>query len=147
MLDCKPDEKGADVEADLTSMSSVLKIILAAFKIGGKPSLSLPLPIGAAAAYLKPGMSPRNIAARQMAAAESIGLPMGNVFADGPNKDAQAMLSNAKELHNEIQNNMSISAYGLPGASQHVGSGSAGPIPVVITSTNPIPYEIKGSAN
>ncbi len=146
MLECKPDEKSTDSKVDLSSMSSILKIILSVFNIGQKPAPSLPPPLGMAAAYLKPGMSARNIAAKQIAAAEAIGLPMGNVFSDGPNKDAQNILSKANVLHEEISTKMSITSYAIPGSSQHVGQGSAGPIPVVITSTNVTPMIFQGGA-
>jgi hypothetical protein len=147
MLECKPDEKSTDSEVDVSSMSSILKILLSVFNIGKRPALPLPLPLGLAAAYLKPGMSPRNIAARQIAAAESIGLPMGNVFSDGPNKEAQKILSDAKEFHKEISTKMAVTAYALPNSSQHVGTGSAGPIPIVITSANIAPMVLKGDAH
>lgn len=144
MAECNPDEKSTGGKVDLTSMSSVLKIILGAFSVGQKPALSLPPPIAIIGKELKPGMSPRNLAARQMAAAEAIGIAMGDIFSDGPNKIAQLVLSDRKEENKEMVNNMAVEGYADLGTVQSAVTGSAGPIPIVGTATNVTPIKFKG---
>jgi hypothetical protein len=143
MAECKPNEKSTNQKVDLTSMSSVLKILLGAFNIGQKPAQSLPPPIDLLAKDIRPGMSPRNLAARQIAAVEAIGIPMGDVFADGPNKDAQVILSNAIEGHAELLNAV-VEGYSDVGSIQSAVSATAGPIPVVGTASNILPVKMKG---
>ena len=86
MSDCKQTGKTSG-NTDLTSISSVIAILLGLFAIYQKPARRIPPPLLLLGKNLRPGMSARNLAARTVSRIESeAGIPMGDVFADGPNK-------------------------------------------------------------
>lgn len=145
MAECKPDEKPID-QPDLSSISNILKIILGAFNMMSKPAQSIPPPLNFVGARLKPGMSPRNLSARKLQKRSAIGLTEADVFEDGPNREAQAIVADDKELHNEIVNNMSVQSEFGPGSVIGTITGAAGPVPVVGTFVNTGITSLKGSA-
>ena len=138
MKDCKSNEKSGPVTGGgLNSITQVLKLLLTAFNIGQKPATSIPPFLLLAGAELKPGMSGRNLAANIISRMESeSGIPMGDVFADGPNAISEAMLISSQEQVSHIQQNAKVSTIIKPGAVQVTATGSAGPIPVVVQGTN-----------
>jgi hypothetical protein len=138
MKDCKSNEKSGPVTGSgLNSITQVLKILLSAFNIGQKPATSIPPFLLLAGAELKPGMSGRNLAANIISRMESeAGIPMGDVFADGPNAVSEAMLIASQEQVSHIQQNAKVSTVIKPGAVQVTATGTAGPIPVVVQGAN-----------
>jgi len=135
MAQCRPDQKPINGDIDLSSITSILKIILASFDMFEKPSKGLPPIINLIGSAKKPGMSPRNWAARQMQKRNAIGITSENVFTDGPNREAQGIVSDAKETHAELQK-AKLQGEAGPGTVQSIISGTAGPVPVVGTATN-----------
>tara|TARA_Y100000389_G_scaffold96342_1_gene93012 strand:+ start:884 stop:1327 length:444 start_codon:yes stop_codon:yes gene_type:complete len=139
MSDCK--EKGkTSGNTDLTSISSVIGIILGIFGITALAARRLPPGLLNIGKRIRPGMSARNLAARTIARLESeSGLPMGDVFADGPNRESIKIKVMAEEMVSMIQTE-AIAEVGIdPGAIQVTGTGFAGPVPVVIQGSNVLP--------
>jgi len=130
-------EKTPTDEVDLTSVSSILDVLAASFNVIQKPAKIIPPPLLLIGKRLRPGMSARNLAARTIARLESEGgLPMGDVFSDGPNKEALKVKIMAEELITMIQTEAKVDIAIDPGAIQITAAGSAGPIPVVVQGSN-----------
>lgn len=130
--DCKSNEKTpVELGNKLTSITKVLDILLGAFNLAKKPSAPIPPFLLLAGAKLKPGMSARNLSANIISRMESdIGVPMGDVFADGPNAIASAMLVQAQEQVSHIQQNAKVSSAISPGSIlvRGIGASPAGPV-------------------
>lgn len=147
MGDCKPTQKsGPQLEPKgLSSISSILNMILSVFNIGQTPAQTIPPFLMLAGAELKPGMSGRELAANVISRMESeAGIPMSDIFADGPNAMAAAALVQAQEQISHIQQKASIQTVIKPGAMQisAVGANAGGPI--VVQGSNIMPTGIKG---
>jgi len=136
MSDCRPTEKSFGNSKDLTSLSSIINAILGLFKTFQKPANAIPPPLLLIGKNLRPGMSARNLAASQISKREENGEQMGNVFADGVNKVAQGILSDAKEMVNMIQTQAKVDVAIDPGAILVTVAGTAGPFPVVGQGAN-----------
>jgi hypothetical protein len=137
MAECKPSEKSPIGDVNLTSISSILDVLLGAFNMMQKPAQSIPPPLLLVGKRLRPGMSARNLAARTIARMEEeTGIPMGDVFADGPNKEALKVKIMSEELITMIQTEAKVDIAIDPGAIQITAAGSAGPIPVVVQGSN-----------
>jgi len=116
---------------NLNSISGVLNLILLAFSIPDEPASTPPPPLLLAGAKLRPGMSAKAITARIISRLSEANLPVGDVFADGPNS-TEAMISIITEEHvNSIQTEAVVSGAMAPGlAVSTVGVGNMG-APVV----------------
>lgn len=137
MAECKPSEKSPTGDVDLTSISNILNILLGAFSIFQKGAQSVPPPLLLIGKNLRPGMSARNLAARTIARLDSEGgIPMGNVFSDGPNGNAFLVKTLSEEMVNMIQTEAKVDVIIDPGAIQVTATGTAGPIPVVVQGSN-----------
>jgi hypothetical protein len=145
-LDCKTDGKTTpDVSNKLTSINKVLDILLGAFNLAKKPSPDIPPFLLLAGAKLKPGMSARNLSANIISRMESdIGIPMGDVFADGPNAIASTMLVQSQEHISHIQQNARISTAISPGSVLVSGIGSSAVGPVPFQGSNITATSVKG---
>lgn len=147
MADCKPTQKsGPQLEPKgLSSISSILNMILGVFNIGQTPAQTIPPFLMLVGAELKPGMSGRELAANVISRMESeAGIPMSDIFADGPNAMAAAALVQAQEQVSHIQQKASIQTVIKPGAVQisAVGANAGGPI--VVQGSNIMPTGVKG---
>ena len=130
-------EKSPTGDVDLTSITSILNTLLGAFKLMQKPAQTIPPPLLLIGKNLRPGMSARNLASRIISRYESeAGIPMGNVFSDGPNKEAMKVKIMSEEIVSMIQTEAKVSIAIDPGAIQITASGTAGPIPVVVQGSN-----------
>lgn len=137
MAECKPSEKSPTEEVDLTSISSILSIILGLFRSIQKPAQTIPPPLALIGNKLKPGMSARNLTARTLSRLESeYGIPVGDVFSDGPNRLVATIKTDHEEFVSMIQTEASVYGSLDPGSIQITGTGTAGPIPVVIQGSN-----------
>jgi len=137
MAECKPTEKSATKEVDLTSISNILDVLLGAFNVLQKPAQSIPPPLMLLGKSLRPGMSARNLAARTISRLESeTGVSMGNVFQDGPNVKAAMVTTMASEMVTMLQTETKTQVVIDPGAIQITAAGTAGPIPVVVQGAN-----------
>ena len=147
MSECKPTQKsGPQIDKKgLTSISSILDMVLSVFNIGQTPAPTVPPFLMLAGAELKPGMSGRELAANMISRMESdAGIPMGEIFADGPNAMAAAALIQAQEQVSHIQQKASIQTVIKPGSLQinAVGANAGGPI--VVQGSNITPTGVKG---
>jgi hypothetical protein len=144
MAECKPKEKSFE-DADLTSITNILKILLAAFKLIGKPARKIPPPLLLLGKNLRPGMSARNLSARIISRYESdAGVPMGDIFADGPNTEALKVRIMSEEMVKMLQTE-AISQVSIdPGAIKSSVSGFAGPVPVAGVATSVLPVTGSG---
>ena len=136
MSDCRPTEKSFNNSKDSTSLTNIINTILGLFKTFQKPANAIPPPLLLIGKNLRPGMSARNLAASQISKREENGEQMGNVFADGPNKLAQGILSDALEMVNMIQTQAKVDVAIDPGAILVTVAGTAGPFPVVGQGAN-----------
>lgn len=137
MAECKPSEKSPTGDVDLTSISNIISVILGVFSMAQKPARNIPPPLLLLGKRLRPGMSARNLAARTIARLESeAGLPMGDVFSDGPNREALKVKMMSEELVSMIQTEAKVDVAIDPGAIQITAAGTAGPIPVVVQGAN-----------
>lgn len=133
--DCKSTQKNIpEATKGLTSITKILNLLLGVFNLGQKPAPIIPPFLLLAGAKLKPGMSGRNLAANIISRMESeAGIPMGDIFADGPNKTAAAMLIQCQEQVSHIQQNAKVSTAIIPGSILVRG--------IVTTPSGPAPFE------
>ncbi len=144
MSDCRPTDKSLNNKPDLSSISSILNIILGAFKLVQTPAQQIPPPLLLVGKNSRPGMSARNLAARMISRFESeAGVSMGNVFANGDNKEAIKLTIIAEEIVSMIQTEAKVDVLIDPGAINVTVTGSAGPIPVAGQGAN-ILYVVGG---
>jgi len=140
MSDCKQTEKINKDKLDISSLSSILNILNTLFRSTQTPATLLPPALLLVGKNFRPGMSARNLAARTIARTESdAGIPMGDVFADGPNREAQAILVNAEETVSTIQTEAKVSVAIDVGTIQVTSTGFAGPFPLVAQGGNITP--------
>jgi hypothetical protein len=121
-----------DTNFDLTSIYGVLNIILSAFKLPQTPIEPLPPPLIMVGASLKPGVSSKEIASRIISRQSEAGLPVGDVFADGPNS-TEAMLSiQCEEIINSLLTESVVNVVIPPGVGiVGVGIGNLG-APIIV---------------
>lgn len=140
MAECKPTQKNSTVpQSGLSSISKILNILLGAFNMMQKPTQNVPPFLLLAGAELRPGMSARDLAANVISRMESdAGIPMGDIFGDGPNAIASAMLIQAQEQVSHIQTKAKVNTVLKPGSIQitAVGGNAGGPIVVQGSNTS-----------
>lgn len=139
--DCKSTQKNIpEATKGLTSMTKILNLLLGVFNLGQKPAPQIPPFLLLAGAKLKPGMSGRNLAANIISRMESeAGIPMGDIFADGPNKTASAMLIQCEEQVFHIQQNAKVTTVIAPGSILFQGTGANAGGPFVTNGSNILP--------
>ena len=101
----------------LNSISGVLNLILTAFSIPTEPIAPLPPQLIMVGGSLRPGLSASAIAARITSRRSEAGLPTGDVFADGPNKEEVLETIRAEEYINALQNETVVNVVIPPGVS------------------------------
>jgi hypothetical protein len=145
MSDCKSTEKiGGDKLSGLSSISKILNILSGIFDKTKKPAPNVPsfLLFGA---ELRPGMSARDLAANTISRMESeAGIPMGDIFGDGPNAITEAVLLQAEEQIKHIQTKAKVNTVIKPGSIQLTGVGANAGGPVVIQGSNITPTQNTG---
>lgn len=116
----------------LSSISSVLNLILAAFSIPSKPATALPPQLIMVGAKLRPGLSAQAIAARIISRQSESGRPVGDVFTDGPNVEEAMELIRIEEIINAVQTEAVVNLVIPPGIS--VSTVGVSPLGVPILS-------------
>lgn len=149
MSECKSTEKiGPVSNTGLSSISKVLDILSGAFNITRNPSPTIPPFLLLVGAELKPGMSGRELSANIISRMESDGgIPMGDIFGDGPNAISSAMLIQAQEQVSHIQQKASVQTVIKPGSIQITAAGGNAGGPVVVQGSNITPTGVKGTIN
>lgn len=116
---------------NLSSISGVLNLILAAFSIPDAPVSALPPPLILTGAKLRPGLSSQAIAARIISRQSESGRQVGNVFADGPNVEEAMEVIRVEEIINALHTEAVVNVVIPPGVQvTTVGVGNMG-APVV----------------
>ena len=135
-----PSEKTATDEVDVTSISSILDVLLGVFSAFSTPLNPLPTPVVMVGKRLRPGMSARNLTARIVEALEKdAGLPMGDVFSDGPNREAKKIKTIAEKIVSMIQTEALVDVAIDTGAIQISSTGSCPVGPVIAQGSNLLP--------
>ena len=146
--DCKSTQKmGAGGGGSFSSMSNILKIIMAIFSIMKPPATTLPPPLVMIGSKMRPGLSARDLSARvisRFSEADAVG---GEIFQGGDNVMTALEVIRMEEIVGAIQTEMKISSAIDPGAIlvQSNGVGYAG-WPVSSVGTNAIIVSSSGVA-
>jgi len=112
---------------NINSISGVLNVILTAFNIPAEPVTPLPPPLILVGAKLRPGLSASAIAARVITRQSEAGLPVGDVFADGPNTTEALLSITIEEIVNAILTEAKVEVVIPPGVSiLTIGIGNLG---------------------
>ena len=138
MSECKPKQKsGPANKGGLSSISNILNILLGAFNMMQKPAQNIPPFLLLVGAELRPGMSARDLAANIISRMESdAGIPMGNIFGDGPNAIASAALIQAQEQISHIQSKAKVNTVIKPGSVQITAVGANAGGPIIVQGSN-----------
>jgi hypothetical protein len=104
-----------DTNFELSSIYGVLNIILSAFKTPDPPVEPLPPPLVMIGAPLRPGISSKEIASRIISRQSEAGLPVGDVFADGPNISEAMLAIQCEEIINSLLNESVVNVVIPPG--------------------------------
>lgn len=123
----KKSEISTGDNINLSSISSILNLILSAFKIPKQPVTPLPPPLILVGANLRPGITASSIAARIISRQSEAGLVTGDVFADGPNTAEAMEVIRIEEIINSILTEAKIEVVIPPGVSvTTLGIGNLG---------------------
>ena len=123
--------------SDVSSISNVLSILSAAFKLQSTPVTSIPPPLLMIGAQLRPGLSARNIASRIIARQSEAGAPAGDIFSEDNNISEAMETIRIQEIVNAILTESKVEITLKPGAIQttSLGVGNFG-APVSSTGMN-----------
>ena len=117
---------------DLSTMTGVINLILSAFKLPQTPAEPLPPPLIMVGAPLRPGVSSKEIASRIISRQSECGLPVGDIFADGPNTSEAMLAIQCDEIISALLNEGVVNVVIPPGVSiVGVGVGNLG-APIVV---------------
>jgi hypothetical protein len=117
---------------DLSTMTGVLNLILSAFKLPETPVEPLPPALIMVGAPLRPGVSSKEIASRIITRQSEAGLPVGDVFSDGPNTTEAMLVIQCEEIIGSLLNESVVNVVIPPGVGVlGVGVGNLG-APVII---------------
>ena len=108
----------------LDSIDGVLDTLLAAFSVPEEPVAPLPPPLILLGAKLRPGVSTTSVVSNVIARQTEAGLPVGDVFADGPNTNELMIKIIVEEVINTLLNECVVNVVIDPG------------IPVIVTGAN-----------
>ena len=129
----KKSEEGLDslvtenTSLDISGISGILNLILSIFRIPSEPATPLPPPLIMAGAKLRQGVSAQAIASKIISRQSESGRQVGDVFADGPNKEEAMEVIRVEEIINAILTESKIEVVIPPGISvMTVGVGNMG---------------------
>jgi len=135
---CRGTKKGQSRGGlNLSSITNVLKILGAAFKLQSTPATPLPPPLLMVGAKLRPGLSARNIASRIISRQSEAGAPTGDIFSEGNNISESLETIRVQEITNAILTEAKVEITVAPGSIQttSLGIGNFG-APVTSTGMN-----------
>ena len=111
----------------LDSLDGLLDTILSAFAIPDEPVTPLPPPLILVGSALRPGLSTEKILSKIISRQSEAGLPVGDVFADGPNTSEAMLLIIIDEIINALLNDSVVNVViPLGVAVSTVGVGNLG---------------------
>lgn len=127
----KKTSENTNTTINLSTMSGVLNVILAAFSIPEEPITPLPPPLIITGSKLRPGLSAKSIAARIISRQSESGREVGDIFADGSNVEEAMELIRIEEIIKALLSEAVVNVVIPPGVSvSTVGIGNLG-IPVI----------------
>jgi len=128
MSDINTNKKSETSDSiNLNSISSILRLINAAFTIPKTPLTPLPPPILLTGSKLRVGVTASVIAARIIARQTDAGLVVGDVFGDGANTSEAMEVIRIEEIINALLTEAKIEVAIAPGVSVTVtGIGNLG---------------------
>ena len=127
----------AESSIDVSSLSGVLNMILSLFKKPEAPIEPLPPPLIMVGSQLRPGISAKEIASRVISRQAEAGLPVGDVFDDGPNTTEALMVIQIEEIINALQTESVVNVVIPPGIPVTVtGANAGGPFIAMGTTVN-----------
>jgi len=113
----------------LDSIDGVLDTLLAAFSVPEEPVAPLPPPLILVGAKLRPGVSTTSVVSSVIARQTEAGLPVGDVFADGPNTNELMIKIIVEEVMNTLLNECVVNVVIDPGIPvMVVGANGGGPM-------------------
>jgi hypothetical protein len=113
----------------LDSIDGVLDTLLAAFSVPEEPIQPLPPPLILLGAKLRPGISTTSVISNVIARQTEAGLPVGDVFADGPNTNELMVKIIVEEIVNTLLNECVVNVVIDPGIAVMVtGANGGGPM-------------------
>jgi hypothetical protein len=122
-MSCKNTQKKAPSSGfNLSSISGVLNLILAAFSIPDEPVQSLPPILILSGAKMRPGLSSQAITARIIARQSEAGRQVGDIFTDGPNVEEAMELIRVEEIINAIHTEAVVNVV-IPAGTQVTTTG------------------------
>lgn len=117
---------------NFSSMSGIVNVILSLFKLPDTPVEPLPPPLIMVGAKLRSGVSAKVIASRIIARQSEAGLPVGDIFADGPNSNEAMLTILVDEVINSLLTESVVNVVIPPGVGvTAVGVGNLG-APVIV---------------
>jgi len=119
---------------EISTISGVINLILAAFAIPDPPVAPLPPPLIIAGATLRPGLSAKSIAAQIISRQSKAGRQVGNVFVDGDNVEETMELIRVEEIINALLNESVVNVAIPPGISVTTVGTVVGPTPFPVLS-------------
>lgn len=121
------EKAGPSNKINLSSISSILNIITAAFKTPQLPITPLPPPLLLAGGNLRPGLSAKSIAARIISRQSEAGAPAGDIFSKSNNIAESMEVIRIQEILNALQTEGKIEIVIPPGVQvTTVGVGNLG---------------------
>tara|TARA_R110000868_G_scaffold209966_6_gene459910 strand:+ start:4139 stop:4585 length:447 start_codon:yes stop_codon:yes gene_type:complete len=145
MAECtRSSQKSTTSNGSVSSMSSILKILLAAFSMMKPPADILPPPLVMIGSKLRPGLSARDIAARVISRFSESDAISGEIFQEGNNVMTALVVIMMEEIVNAIQTEMKITNVMDPGAMVINASGANGGGPITVVGTNILPTSSTG---
>jgi hypothetical protein len=112
---------------NISSMSSVIETLKAAFSIPRTPLSTLPPQLLLVGSKLRPGLSPRNIASRIISRQSEAGAPVGDIFSENSNVMESMMVIMIEEIISAIQLDAKIEITVPPGVQvTTTGAGNLG---------------------
>lgn len=123
--------------SDVSSISNVLQILSAAFKLQSTPATPIPPPLLMIGAQLRPGLSARNIASRIISRQSEAGAPAGDIFSEDNNVSEAMETIRVQEIISAILTESKVEVTVQPGSIQttSLGVGNYG-APVSSTGMN-----------
>jgi hypothetical protein len=113
----------------LDSIDGLLDTILAAFTIPEEPLQPLPPPLILVGGKLRPGISTASVVSNVIARQSEAGLPVGDVFADGPNTNELMIKIIVEEVVNTLLNDCVVNVVIDPGIAVYAsGANGGGPM-------------------
>lgn len=131
------NKKDENVETDfLDSTDGVLDTVLASFAIPEEPIAPLPPRIIMTGGKLRSGLSKSAIISNIISRESEAGLPIGDVFADGPNSNERLIKIIVEEVMSALLNDCVVNVVIDPGiAVKTSGANAGGPMTSVGATT------------